>query len=166
MGLGGGGHRAHPQICPHFTCKTSFSFLWSQSVLRRRLFLTAFHLWPRQMFSRTPYVITDVKIKKIRPDFSNQQIHSRNGAISFSHKTSPEEFGFEATSCHCIMHPTVHHFTRNMHAHIRKRKISCSFFFFTRNKNCHRHVDRFGDVPFISLVCNRPRSLKKIFSLQ
>ena len=130
MGLGGGGHRAHPQICPHFTCKTSFSFLWSQSVLRRRLFLTAFHLWPRQMFSRTPCVITDVKIKKIRPDFSSQQIHSSNGAISFSHETSPEEFGFEATSCHCIMHPTVHHFTRNMHARIRKRKISCSFFFF------------------------------------
>ena len=117
------------------------------------------------MFSRTPYVITDVKIIKIRPDFSSQQIHSSNGAISFSHETSPEEFGFEATSCHCIMHPTVHHFTRNMHAHIRERKISCSFFF-TRNKNCHRHVDRFGDVPFISLVCNRPRSLKKIFSLQ
>ena len=37
------------------------------------------------------------------------------------------------------------------------------FFFFTRNKNCHRHVDRFGDVPFISLVCNRPRSFKKYF---
>ena len=82
------------------------------------------------MFSRTPCVITDVKIKKIRPDFSSQQIHSSNGAISFSHETSPEEFGFEATSCHCIMHPTVHHFTRNMHAHIRERKISCSFFFF------------------------------------
>ena len=38
-----------------------------------------------------------------------------------------------------------------------------ALFFFTRNTNCHRHVDRFGDVPFISLVCNRPRSLKKYF---
>ena len=32
------------------------------------------------------------------------------------------------------MHPTVHHFTWNMHAHIRERKISCSFFFCQEEK--------------------------------
>ena len=36
-------------------------------------------------------------------------------------------------------------------------------FFFARKKNCHRHVNGFGDLPSISLVCNRARSLKKYF---
>ena len=75
-------------------------------------------------------------------------------------------FGFEATSCHCITHPTVHRFTRNMHAYVRERKISCFHFFSAGKKNCHRHVNGFGDLPIISLVCNRARRLKKIFSLQ
>ena len=58
----------------------------------------------------------------------------------------------------CI--PTVYHFTRKMHAHLRERKISCSFFSL-RKKNYDRHVNGLGDLPFISLVCNRARSLKK-----
>ena len=36
-------------------------------------------------------------------------------------------------------------------------------FFFARKKSCHRHVNGFGDLPFISLVSNRARSLKKYF---
>ena len=36
-------------------------------------------------------------------------------------------------------------------------------FFFARKKSCHRHVNGFGDLPFISLVSNRARSLKKCF---
>ena len=58
----------------------------------------------------------------------------------------------------CI--PTVYHSTRKMHAHLRERKISCSFFS-SRKKNYDRHVNGLGDLPFISLVCNRARNLKK-----
>ena len=63
----------------------------------------------------------------------------------------------------CI--PTVYHFTRKMHAHLREWKTSC-FFFSPRKKNYDRHVNGLGDLPFISLVCNRARSLKKICSIQ
>ena len=115
------------------------------------------------MFSRTPCVITDVKIKKIRPDFSSQQIHSSNGAISFSHETSPEEFGFEATSCHCIMHPTVHHFTRNMHAHIRERKISCSFFFNQEQKLSSPRKPIWWRTIYISCLQSTEKLEKNIF---
>ena len=55
---------------------------------------------------------------------------------------------------------TVYHSTRKMHAHLRERKISCSFFS-PRKKIYDRHVNGLGDLPFISLVCNRARSLKK-----
>ena len=58
--------------------------------------------------------------------------------------------------------PTVHHFTRNMHAQIRERKISCSFFS-ARKKNWHHHVNGFSDQPFISLACSQARNLKKYF---
>ena len=43
-----------------------------------------------------------------------------------------------------------------------EQKISCSFFS-GRKKNCHRHVHRFGDMPFISLLCSRAESLKNIY---
>ena len=33
-------------------------------------------------------------------------------------------------------------------------------------KNCHRHVNSFSDIPFISLLCSRAKSLKKIFCIQ
>ena len=33
--------------------------------------------------------------------------------------------------------------------------------FSASKKNCHRHVNGFGDIPFISLVCNRAKSSKK-----
>ena len=39
-------------------------------------------------------------------------------------------------------------------------------FFSARKKNCHHHVNGFGDLPFISLVCSHARNLKKIFSIQ
>ena len=39
-------------------------------------------------------------------------------------------------------------------------------FFSPRKKNYDRHVYGLGDLPFISLVCNRARSLKKICSMQ
>ena len=165
MGLGGEGHRARPQMSSFYLQN---EFFFSLELRRPSETTLPYGVSPPAEENIQQNHLHDNKCKnkkKIGPDFSSQQIHCSNGAISFSYETSPEEFGFEATSCHCIMHPTVHHFTRNMHAHIRERKISCSFFF-TRNKNCHRHVNRFGDLLFISLVCNRPRSLKKIFSLQ
>ena len=99
------------------------------------------------------------KKKKIRPDFSSQQIHCSNGAISFPRETSPEEFGFEATSCHCIMHPTVHHFTRNLHAHIHNQKISCSLFS-ARKKKCPHHVKR-GDLVTYHLYLYFAKGYKK-----
>ena len=41
-----------------------------------------------------------------------------------------------------------------MYAHIRERKISFPFFS-ARKKNCHRHVNRFGDLPFIAELAER-----------
>ena len=41
------------------------------------------------------------------------------------------------------------------------------FFFFPANrKNCHRHVNGFGDLLFISLLCDRAKSSKILFSIQ
>ena len=37
------------------------------------------------------------------------------------------------------------------------------FFFSISKKNCHRHENGFGDISFISLVCNRAKSSKKLF---
>ena len=95
----------------------------------------------------------------------SQQVHCSSGAISFPHETSPEEFVSRPLRAIASCVPTVHHFTRNMHAQIRERKISCSFFS-ARKKNWHHHVNGFGDLPFISLVCSQARNLKKIFSIQ
>ena len=95
----------------------------------------------------------------------SQQVHCSIGAISFPHETSPEQFVSRPLRATALCVPTVHHFTRNMHAQIRERKIYRSFFS-TRKKNCHHHVNGFGDLPFISLVCSHARNLKKIFSIQ
>ena len=75
-------------------------------------------------------------------------------------QASPDEFvsGPVRTIALCI--PTVHHFRRKMHAHIREQKIS---FFSASKKNFHRHVIGFGDIPFISIVCNRAKSSKRLF---
>ena len=62
--------------------------------------------------------------------------------------------------------PTVHRFTRKIHAHVREQKISCLFFFEVSKKNCHRHVNGFGDISFISLVCNRAKNSKKLLFIQ
>ena len=101
----------------------------------------------------------------IRPDLLSQQIHCSNGAFSFPNETSPEEFVSRTIRAIASCVPIVHHFTRNMHVHICEQKISCSFSS-ARQKNCHRQVNGF-DVPlFLSLLCNRAKSLKKIFSIQ
>ena len=39
-------------------------------------------------------------------------------------------------------------------------------FFSASKKNFHRHVIGFGDIPFISMVCNRAKSTKTLFSIQ
>ena len=36
-------------------------------------------------------------------------------------------------------------------------------FFSASKKNFHRHVIGFGDIPFISIVCNRAKSSKRLF---
>ena len=59
-----------------------------------------------------------------------------------------------------LCNPTVHNLTHKIHAHIREQRISC-FFFPASSENCHRHVNGFGDIPFISLFCDRAESLKK-----
>ena len=40
------------------------------------------------------------------------------------------------------------------------------FFFSASKKNFHRHVIGFGDISFISIVCNRAKSSKTLFSIQ
>ena len=92
-------------------------------------------------------MITNVKKKKkkIRSDFLRQRIHCSKGAFSFPHETSPEELVSRPLRVIALCIPTVYHFIRNMHAHIREGKISYSFFS-ARKKNCHRHVNGFGDL--------------------
>ena len=79
------------------------------------------------------------------------------------YETSPDEFVSRPVRAIALCIPTVHHFRRKMHAHIREQKIS---FFSASKKNFHRHVIGFGDIPFISMVCNRAKSTKTLFSIQ
>ena len=90
----------------------------------------------------------------------SQQSHCNSGAYSFPNETSPEEFVLRTVRAIALRIPTVHHFTPNMHVHIRERMISCSFFFFfaRKKKDCYRHVNGFGDISFISPVCHRAKS--------
>ena len=58
------------------------------------------------------------------------------------------------------MHPyCVSFYTKNARPSTRTEDFL--FFFSPRKKNYDRHVYGLGDLPFISLVCNRARSLKK-----
>ena len=61
-------------------------------------------------------------------------------------QASPDEFVSRPVRAIALCIPTVHHFRRKMHAHIREQKIS---FFSASKKNFHRHVIGFGDIPFI-----------------
>ena len=79
------------------------------------------------MFSRTTCMTTNVKVL-------SQQSHCNSGAYSFPNETSPEEFVLRTVRAIVLRIPTVHHFTPNMHVHIRERMISCSFFFFCKKK--------------------------------
>ena len=76
---------------------------------------------------------TNVKVI-IRPEVLSQQSHCNSGAYSFPNETSPEEFVLRTVRAIALRIPTVHHFTPNMHVHIRERMISCSFFFFLQEK--------------------------------
>ena len=109
------------------------------------------------MFSRTTCTTTNVK-EIIRPEVLSQQIHCNSGAYSFPNETSSEEFVLRTVRAIALRIPTVHHFTRNMHVHIRERMISCSFFSLQEKKDCYRHVNGFGDISFISPVCHRAKS--------
>ena len=85
------------------------------------------------MFSRTTCMTTNVK-EIIRPEVLSQQNHCTSGAYSFPNETSPEEFVLRTVRAIALRIPTVHHFTPNMHVHIRERMISCFFFFFCKKK--------------------------------
>ena len=125
--------------------------------------MTAFHLWSRQMFSRTCMIKNFKKI--IRPDFLSQQNHCSNRAFSFPNETSPKEFVSKPNSCHCIMHPyCASFFTR--YTRPRTRTEDFLFFLFCRAEKLSTHLNGFGDIPLIYLVCNRVESLKKVFSIQ
>ena len=64
----------------------------------------------------------------VRPDFFSRQIYCSNGPFSFPHETSLYEFVSRTIRAIALCIPTVHHFTRKIHAHTREQKISCSFF--------------------------------------
>ena len=49
-------------------------------------------------------------------------------------QASPDEFVSRPVRAIALCIPTVHHFGRKMHAHLRERKISCSFFFLPGRK--------------------------------
>ena len=62
------------------------------------------------------------------------------------------------------MHPYCTSFY-TIYARSHMRTEDFFFFFFSaRKKNCHRHVNRFGDIPFISLLCNRAKAWKRYFA--
>ena len=71
------------------------------------------------MFSRTTCIITDVKKKLITPVIFSQQILGSNGPFSFPHETSPYEFVSRTIHAIALCIPTVHHFTRKMHGHLK-----------------------------------------------
>ena len=86
--------------------------------------------------------------------------------FSISNEMSADEFVSRPICAIASCIPIVHRFTRKIHAQIREQKISCFFFvlfFSASKKNCHRHENGFGDKSFISLVCNRAKSSKKLF---
>ena len=91
---------------------------------------------------------------------------ANNDILYQRQQASPDEFVSRPVRAIALCIPIVHHFGRKMHAHIREQKIFLFFFFSPRKKNYDRHVNGLGDLPFISLVCNRARSLKKICSIQ
>ena len=69
----------------------------------------------------------DNKCKKIiGPDFLSQQIHCGNGAFFLS---SLEEFVSRTVRAIALCTPTVHRFTRNMHAHMRTDDFLFYFFY-------------------------------------
>ena len=111
------------------------------------------------MFSRTTCMIANVK-KIIGPDFLTQQIHFSDGTFYFPRETSHEEFVsrplrvMHYASLMCII---LHEKCTPTYANRRFLVL----FFSARKKNYDRHVHGLGDLPFISLVCNRARSLKK-----
>ena len=49
-------------------------------------------------------------------------------------QASPDEFVSRPVRTIALCIPTVHNFRRKMHAHLRERKISCSFFFSQEEK--------------------------------
>ena len=61
--------------------------------------------------------------------FEPTDIYCSNGTFSFRNETSPNEFVSRPIRAIALCIPTVHHFTRKMHTHIRELKISCAYFF-------------------------------------
>ena len=91
----------------------------------------------------------DNKCKEIiRPEVWRQQIHCNRGAYFFPDETFPEEFVSRTARVIALRIPTVYHFTRKMHAHIREQMISCSFFL-PGKKDSYRG---FGDIIYISCL--------------
>ena len=91
----------------------------------------------------------------IIPDFLSQQIHCSNGAFSFLNETSHEEFVSRPVRC-IILYDICTFTYANRRFHV--------LFSLAKKKTCHRHVNGFGDILFISLLCNRARSFKKYFA--
>ena len=58
-----------------------------------------------------------------------------------------------------LCNPTVHNLTQKIHAYENRGFLV--FFLPASSENCHRHVNGFGDIPFISLLCDRAESFKK-----
>ena len=120
---------------------------------------------------RTSCLATGI-VQTLRKPFCRNQIKKKEGNLSLrnlnilNYSICPDKFVSRLICAIALCIPTVLRFTRKVHAHIREQKISCFFFFFfffsASKKNFHRHVNGFGDISFISLVCNRAKSSKKL----
>ena len=99
------------------------------------------------MFSRTTCMITNVK-KSLDKNILLQPTDSLWQCSFFSFlmkRLLMNLFQGQFVPLHYAS-PTVHRFTRKIHAHVCEQKISCLFFFEVSKKNCHRHVNGFGDI--------------------
>ena len=62
--------------------------------------------------------------------YLSQQIYCRNGAFSFSNKTSPDEFVSRQIRAIALCNATVHHLTqKNPHPHTKTEDFLFFFFF-------------------------------------
>ena len=124
------------------------------------------------MFSRTTCMITNVKKKKLDQIFGLNRFIVAIELFPFLVKRLMRNLfqghfvslHYASLPCPTITPPCIILHEKCTPTYANGRFLV--LFFSARKKNYDRHVNVLGDLSFISSVCNRARSLKKIFSTQ